>query len=268
MRAHRHLAQHPFQQLIVGAFVAVTLAASAGAALADTSSEVRAVDARVLKVKLGGIIDLRLRQGPTAALVIAGDQRYVSKVITTQQGDTLLIDIENNRHLHFGGGNNKEQLRAELTLPNLNDVVSQGVGTTEISGFAGERIHLSLDGAGSVTLTGRYRTVDASLGGVGSMTLNTGDTERVELNLRGAGRIEVNGRSKLLHARLGGVGSLEARELRADAVDLNMSGLGSATVYAKTAATLSLNGLGSATVYGKPVNRKSTASGLGSVSWD
>jgi hypothetical protein len=39
-------------------------------------------------------------------------------------------------------------------------------------------------------------------------------------------------------------------------------------VYAKTSANLSLNGLGSATVYGKPVNRKSSATGLGSVSWE
>ena len=254
-------------KLIGTALMALTLSATTGAALAEQTSETRPVDARVLKVKLGGIIDLRLKQGPTASLVIAGDQRYVPKVVTTQQGDTLLIDIERNRHIHFGG-NNKEQLRAELTLPNLNEVVSQGVGTADISGFAGEQIRLSLDGAGSVTLTSRYRNIDASLGGVGSMTLNAGDTERIDLSLRGAGRIEVNGQSKLLHARLGGVGSLEARELRADAVDLSMTGLGSATVYAKTSANLMLNGLGSASVYGKPANRKSTARGLGSVSWE
>ena len=254
-------------KLIGAALMAVTLSSTTATAQSQQTSETRAIDARVLKVKLGGIIDLRLKQGATASLVIAGDQRYVSKVVTTQQGDTLQIDIERNRHIHFGGANKAEQLRAELTLPNLNEVVSQGVGTAEISGFSGEQIRLALDGAGSVTLTGRYRVIDASLGGVGSMTLNSGDTERVDLSLRGAGRIEINGYSKLLRARLGGVGSLEARELRADTVDLTMTGLGSATVFAKTNATLSLNGLGSATVHGKPANRKSTASGLGSVSW-
>jgi hypothetical protein len=116
-------------------------------------------------------------------------------------------------------------------------------------------------------MASRYRNIDARLGGVGSMTLNAADSERVELNLRGAGQIEVTGNSKLLRARLGGIGNLEARELRADAVDLGMTGLGSASVYAKTSATLSLSGMGSATVYGKPSNRKSSSSGLGSVSW-
>jgi hypothetical protein len=254
-------------KLIGAAFMAVTLSATSGTATAEQTSETRAIDARVLKVKLGGIIDLRLKQGPTASLVIAGDQRYVSKVVTTQQGDTLQIDIEHNRHINFGG-NHKAQLRAELTLPNFNELASQGVGSAEISGFSGEQIRLSLDGAGAVTLASRYRNIDASLGGVGSMTLNAADSDRVELSLRGAGRIEVSGQSKLLRAKLGGVGSLEARELRADTVELTMTGLGSATVYAKSTANLSLNGLGSATVYGKPVNRRSTAGGLGSVSWE
>lgn len=248
--------------------MAATLAATSGAATAQQTSETRTIDARVLKVRLGGVIDLRIKQGPTAALVISGDQKYVSKVVTSQQGDTMQIDIEGDRkHIHFGR-NNKAQLRAELTLPNLNELVSQGVGSAEIDGFSGDQIRLALDGAGTVTLASRYRNIDATLGGVGSMTLNAADSDRVELSLRGAGRIEVNGQSKLLRARLGGVGSLEAKELRADAVDLNMTGLGSATVYAKTSANLALNGLGSATVYGKPAHRKSIASGLGSVSWE
>ncbi len=255
------------RDLITTTCLALTLSAITGAALAEQTSETRAVDARVVKVKLGGIINLRVKQGPTASLVIVGEQRYVPKVITTQQGDTLHIDIENNRHFHFGN-DNKETLRAELTLPDLNELVSQGVGTASISGFSGEQIRLSLDGAGTVTLASRYRNINASLGGVGSMSLGATDSDRVELSLRGAGRIEVSGQSKLLRAKLGGVGSLEARALRADAVELKMTGLGSATVYAKTSADLVLNGLGSASVYGKPASRKSTASGLGSVSWE
>jgi hypothetical protein len=76
-------------KLIGAALVAVTLSAAPGAATAQQTSETRAVDARVLKVKVGGVIDLHVKQGATASLVIAGDQKYVSKVITTQQGDTL-----------------------------------------------------------------------------------------------------------------------------------------------------------------------------------
>jgi hypothetical protein len=45
--------------------------------------------------------------------------------------------------VHVGSSSKTEQLRAELTPPHLNEVVSEGVGTTEISGSAGEQIRLA-----------------------------------------------------------------------------------------------------------------------------
>ena len=246
--------------------MAAALAVTATPAAADEQmSQQRGIDARVLKVKLGGVIDLRIKQGATPSLVLIGEKRDVARVSVVQSGDTLTIDTE-NRGWHFGGGD-RHDVRAELTLPNLNELVSHGVGATDVQGFTGKEVRLTLDGAGSVKITSQYRNVIARLGGVGSMTLNAGDTDQVDLKLRGAGHIAVNGHSKLLRATLGGVGSLDARQLEADAVDLDMSGLGGATVYAKTTANLKLSGLGSATVYGKPGNRSAEARGLGSVSW-
>jgi hypothetical protein len=255
-------------QLICAALMTATLAAAPGAAFADEHiRETRNVDARVLKVKLGSVIDLVLKQGQTPSLVVSGEQRDVAKVTTVQTGDTLVIDTEKDRGMHFGR-NRHEQLRAELTLPNLNELVSQGVGATVVTGFTGETVRLALNGAGSVTVTSRYKNVDAHLGGVGSMTLNSGDSERVDLSLSGAGEIAINGQTRLLRAKLGGVGSLGARALRADTVELDMTGLGGATVYASNTANLTLSGLGSATVYGKPAMRNATARGLGSVKWE
>jgi hypothetical protein len=241
------------------------LSVTTGAAMAEQISEPRTVDARVLKVKLGGVINLRIKQGATASLVLVGEKRDMAKVTVVQSGDTLTIDTD-DRGWHFGS-DDRHNVRAELTLPNLNELVSHGVGASDVQGFTGNEVRLSLDGAGAVTFTSQYRNVVARLGGVGSMTLNAGDADQVDLKLRGAGHIAVNGHSKLLRASLGGVGSLDARKLEADAVDLDMSGLGGATVYAKNSANLKLSGLGSATVYGKPGNRSAEARGLGSVSW-
>lgn len=244
--------------------LAAALSISASAAMAQNVSENRSVDARVVKVKLGGVINLHVTQGATASLTLHGDKKYVAKVNVSQNGDTLTIDTE-HRGWNFGG--NKHELRAELVLPNLNEFTSNGVGSSEVKGFSGKDVKLSLDGAGAINVNSNYRNVVARLGGVGSMTLNAGDTDQLDLNMRGAGHIAVNGNSKLLRANLGGVGSLDAKKLHADAVELDMSGLGSATVHAKTSANLKLSGLGSATVYGNPSNRSSTARGLGSVSW-
>jgi hypothetical protein len=250
------------------ALVAASLSIAAAPVFADEAvSENRAIDARVVKIKLDGVINLNIKQGPTASLVVYGERQQVDKVTTRVHGDTLVIETDgHNRNWHFG--KNKSKLRAELVLPKMNEFTSHGVGSTDVSGFSGDQVKLVLDGAGSITVTSNYKSVDARLGGVGSMKLNTGNSDKVDLNLRGAGSIEINGDSKMLRASLGGVGSLEAQQLRADTVDLDLTGLGGATVYARNSATLNLTGLGSATVYGKPANRNATARGLGSVSWN
>ncbi|MYN10313.1 GIN domain-containing protein [Pseudoduganella aquatica] len=249
---------------ISATMMAATLYAAHGATIAqEMASESRRIDARAVKVVLDGVISLNVKQGATASLVVSGDKRYLTKVTVVQNGDTLRIGTElNGVQLH------NHQLRAELTLPNLRELVSAGVGSADVSGFTGDEMRLALEGAGAVNVTSRYRNVNARLTGVGSMHLNAGEAETVGLDLRGAGQIVVSGQSKSLNAKLGGIGSLDAQQLRADSVDVDLSGLGGATVYAKTSANLRLTGLGSATVYGKPANRSASARGLGSVAWN
>ncbi|MCC2974682.1 GIN domain-containing protein [Massilia sp. IC2-476] len=253
------------KKLLRTAAVAATLALVASPSFADELvRENRSVDAKVTKVRLDGVVDLVVRQGNTPSLVVSGDRRYVQKITTSQRGDTLEIGTES---FNIRNGDMHEKLRAELTVPNLAEFTSQGVGASTVTGFSGNSIQVALDGAGSVTLNSSYRNIDARLGGVGGMALNGVRAERVDLNLRGAGRISVNGESKLLRAKLAGVGSLEAQGLRAESIDLDMSGLGGATVHATRAADVDLNGMGSATVYGKPVTRNVSANGMGRVAW-
>jgi hypothetical protein len=253
------------KKYLKAAMLATVLSSGAHAALAaDVTSENRSVDARAVNIDLDGVISLKVKQGPVASLTIYGETDSLKKVVVEQSGDTLHITTSKMNSINFG---NKQELRAELTLPNLRTLTSAGVGATEVSGFSGDNLRLALDGAGSVKVSAQYRNVDVRLGGVGGMTVNAGNSDNVNLQLNGAGRIEMTGQTKQLHASLGGVGSLDAQQLRADAIDVNMSGLGSATMYAKNSASLKLSGLGSAKVYGNPANRNATARGMGSVSW-
>lgn len=253
------------QALTIG-FAGVAFCALAGTALAATEengSETRAIDARVVRVKLDGVIDLKVKQGPVALLVITGDKRYLARTTTIQSGDTLTIDTER----HSYKMRHEARLRAELTLPHLREVSSESVGFTEVAGFTGDELDLTLDGAGSMKVISDYKIVNATLGGVGSMNIQGVSGDGVDLNLRGAGYVTLAGHSKWLKASLGGLGGLDAQQFQADTVKLELSGLGNATVTARQNATLSLSGLGSVTVYGKPLNRSVSVEGLGNVRW-
>jgi hypothetical protein len=246
--------------LLLAAFLALFTRADA----ADDTTETRAItiDARVVRVKLDGLIDLKLRQGPVPTLKLIGERRNLDKLTASQSGDTLHLETE-ARGIKIG----RSTTRVELVLPKLREVVSDGVGQTEINGFSGDELELTMDGAGTMKVVCDYKVLRASLGGVGSMNLWLSENDEVELDLRGAGYVTLGGRSKLLKAELGGVGGLNAQQFQADSVDVELSGLGNATVTAKTNATLNLSGLGSVTVYGKPLNRNVSVDGLGKVSW-
>lgn len=251
------------KRIMRAAFLATALCSGAHTALADEAiSEQRAVDARTVNVNLDGVISLNVKQGP-AALTIYGDPRYLPKVVVEQHGDSLHIGTD-LRGVHMG----KMDLRAELTLPNLHELVSAGVGSTKINGFNGDTLNLALNGAGGINARAQYRNVTVKLGGAGSINLDAGSSDNMDVNLRGAGSMHVHGQSKKLHANLSGVGSLDARQLQADSIDVSLTGLGSARVYAKNSANMNLTGLGSATVYGNPANRQASARGMGSVHWE
>jgi len=226
-------------------------------------SEARPIDARVVRIKLDGVIDLKVRQGAVAELVIIGERKYLSNTTTVQNGDTLVIDTDNHRVKL----SRRNMLRAELTLPRLRELRSDSVGSTEVFGFNGDEIDLTLDGAGAMKVVADYRIVNASLGGIGSMNIQSGNSERIDLNLHGAGYVTLIGRTRMLKASLGGLGSLDAEKFQADSVELDMSGLGNASVLARQNAVLNLSGMGSVTVYGKPQNRSVSVDGLGKVSW-
>jgi len=231
---------------------------------ADDATETRVItiDARVVRVKLDGVIDLKLRQGDTPSLKLIGEKRYLEKLTASQSGDTLHLETE-GRGVKIG----RSTTRAELVLPMLREVVSEGVGSTEINGFSGDELELTMDGAGSMKVVCDYKVLKAALGGVGSMHLWVSENDSVSLDLGGAGYITLGGRSKLLKATMGGLGSLNAQQFQADAVNVEMSGLGNATVNAKSNVTLNLSGLGSVIVYGKPLNRNVSVDGLGKVIW-
>ena len=106
------------------AMLATVLSSGAHAALAaDVISESRSVDARAVNIELDGVISLKVRQGPVAALTIYGEADTLKKVVVEQSGETLHIGTTRMNSINFG---NKRELRAELTLPNLRALASSG----------------------------------------------------------------------------------------------------------------------------------------------
>jgi hypothetical protein len=250
------------RNLLIGLMALTMGTLMSGSALADgPNSETRPLDANVSKVYLGGSATLQLRQGPTPSLVIYGDSDALKQITTTQNGDTLRIEMH-GFFLHT------PSLRIEMTLPKLTDFNSNGVGNAQVNGFSGDSLQMTVTGAGDVNAVVHYKHVTARSTGIASMTINDDDSDSIDVSLPGAGRMLLVGQTKSLVSQLSGVGSLDAKDLKADTVKSTLNGVGSVKVYAKDSATMILHGVGSAIVYGNPTVRNAVVSGLGKVTWE
>ena len=242
--------------------VALGLAASDAALAEDGGSETRPVDGKVSKVVLEGTASLQLRQGVTPSLIVYGDKDDIKGLTLGQSGDTLRIENESGVYLHT------PRVRVELTLPNLSQFTSSGIGSAQLSGFSGDALQLNVTGTGSVNVNSHYKQVTIRSTGIGSTHVDDGESDKIEVHSPGAGHVILVGQTKELVSRLDGVGGLDAKELKADSVTTYLNGVGSVKVFAKKSADMYLHGVGSITVYGNPASRNSEVNGFGKINWE
>ncbi|GAB3453060.1 head GIN domain-containing protein [Massilia terrae] len=226
------------------------------------ATDTRKVTKNVTSVELAGPIDLTVRYGPVPSLEVRGEQRLLSNIDTTVDGDKLRIALRGLLLSH------RRPLQATVVLPALSNLSVTGSGDTKVDGFSGEHVELQLAGPGSITFNARYRQVTARLHGSGDFDLDVGNSDRVDAQVVGSGTITLAGSCTELAAETTGSGEINARHLRADKVDLRQFGTGDSSVSARTSVTVSVNGNGDVEVYGNPPQRSVSRSGNGDVTFN
>jgi hypothetical protein len=249
--------------VLIGVSYSMLRAQVASGALAPGSrlvaSETRPLDRIPATVEVNGPFNLVLRQGPAPALEVRGEQRVLANVDTSIDGDTLRIAPRGILLRH------RQPIEVRVTLPALNALHVNGSGQHMVSGFAGERLQLSMDGTGNMRFNGRYRIVQAGVHGSGELELTAGNCEAVAAELAGSGDLTLVGAAQSLHAEVQGSGQLDARHLRAEVVTLSQQGSGRSSVYARQQVGVELTGSGDVQVFGNPDRRTVSRNGSGRV---
>ncbi len=223
------------------------------------TSQARAVGNGIASIDLDGPIDMSLRQGAVASLVVRGEQRLLANIDTTQDGATLHIGTK-GMLLHH-----RQPLQVTLVLPQLATVMVRGSGDSTVNGFSGEQIGIELNGSGNLKFNGRYRQVKAALHGSGDLELNGGSSDLVDAALVGSGRLTVVGACKELRLEHSGSGDVDGEHLAAGKATIGLHGSGTSTVNVLDSISVSLHGSGDVIVYGNPTERNVNRTGSGSV---
>jgi hypothetical protein len=223
------------------------------------ASETRPLARVPATVDLTGPFNLTLRQGPNVALEVRGEERVLANVDTSVEGDVLHIAPRGILLRH------RQPIEVRVTLPALAALHVNGSGEHTVSGFAGERLDLSMDGAGEMRFNGRYRIVHAGVHGSGELELTGGNAESVSAEVVGSGSLTLVGAAVSLNAEVQGSGQFDARHLRARSASLIHQGSGRSSLYASDNVSVELSGSGDVAVYGNPDHRTVSRNGSGSV---
>lgn len=213
----------------------------------------------ITAVHLSGPIDLTLRQGAVAALVIKGEQRLMGNIHAYQEKGVLHIGPE-GMLLHH-----RQPLQAVLVLPRVDAITVNGSGDSTVNGFSGERIEVALHGSGNLKFNGRYRQVSGIVRGSGDMELNGGTSARIDLSVIGSGDVTVVGSCDHFELDQTGSGDVDAEHLAAASARVNLLGSGTVIVNVRERVDAQLRGSGDVVVHGDPPERTVNKTGSGEV---
>jgi Putative auto-transporter adhesin, head GIN domain len=192
-------------------------------------------------IQLSGSLDLELRQGSPAAVVVHGDANLLPLIETAVDADKVL-------QLRWQRGVSvRTQLRAwvQVTAPQLHALGSSGSGRIQIDTMKGPRLALSIHG--SSDLRAKNLNVD-----------------ELSLSIAGSGDASLAGRSSRLTVDVSGSGNVDAGELESNDATVGIAGSGDVTVHADRKLTASIAGSGDVRYSGNAAVQRAVA-GSGSV---
>lgn len=149
-----------------------------------------------------GAFSLVVEVGKVQSVVIKGDDKFISKVVTEVVGDELMVSYREKNSIKIS-----DETQILVTVPELVKFKMEGAGTTVINNVAGPRFDVNYEGVGSLVVTGKIQTLKLKVQGVGMVDTKGLIAETADVNLEGVGSVKVYA-SERLKASVQGIGSL------------------------------------------------------------
>ncbi len=197
----------------------------------------------VEEIDLTGNYNIKIEQSNTPDLKISGKGKNNLNVYVENKRLYIKTKEEKNK-LSFG---KSTDIELRISLPKISFIrVNGAVDMESYNGIKGENLNIMLNG-------------------VGSLVLSKLDFDLVKASVNGAGSIELSGKTNNLSLYLNGVGSIDTQNLKAYTCRADNSGLGVISLYAENELDAKIGGLGSIEYLGNPRVKKNI-DGLGSIS--
>jgi phage shock protein PspC (stress-responsive transcriptional regulator) len=140
------------------------------------------------EVTISGMFDARITQGNIYAVELIGPDDEKRKYRVSQEGNTLVIDYDDDSKVTFKNPITLEKIRINITMPALAGVDLKGAGKTSLRNFNSEDLQVEVTGAIEVTGNLKARNINVELSGACELNLS-GDGTTMEAKVQGASQL-------------------------------------------------------------------------------
>lgn len=191
----------------VAATVLYSVASSATMAL-DRDGRDRVTEERDIagfsRIQVRGAIELELTAGKDHSISIRTREDRMEDVITELDGETLVIDMEDNRRNSWW---DDADVDVTITMPTLAELEVLGAVDGEIFDIESDELEIDVRGAADVEIEGTCGTLTLDVRGAGDIDADDLKCANVEVDVKGAGSASVYA-SDSIDARVSGVASI------------------------------------------------------------
>jgi hypothetical protein len=173
-------------------------------------------------IDLAGTLEVEVKVGTSASVVVTGEPYLVDKVITTVKNGLLVIDTRPKLRNH-------NHLRAIVTVPDLTSLAISGTGAMNVTGIASERLAINLSGTGAVTVAGSTGALHLVVDGTGEVEAGALAAKVATVEVNGTGQATLQA-SQSLEANISGTGSIDVTGHPAH-VKKSVTGLGDIHIH-------------------------------------
>jgi phage shock protein PspC (stress-responsive transcriptional regulator) len=163
------------------------------------------------EVHISGMFDARLTQGERYGVELIGPDDEKRKYSVSQEGNTLLIEYDDDSKITFKNPVNFEKMRINITMPTLAGVELKGAGKTSIRNFNTD--DLEIEATGAINVTGDLKA------------------KNITVQLTGACEFNLSGDATTLDAKITGASQLKAYDFTTRYAVVEVNGASSAKVY-------------------------------------
>ncbi len=231
---------------LLAAALGATLAAWAGAVVAETAREPRDLTQPFSEVRLEGDFDLELTQSDTVSLVIESTRADLATIRSEVRDGVLTLRRDDSGPMGlFRSLSRHQPARVLLSAKSIERWVVDGSGNIHAGEWKADSLEVHVSGAGDVKLD-RLTAV------------------RFGCDVSGSGDIALAGSVTRQRVRLSGSGDYRAPDLKSQTASISISGSGDALLWVERTLEARIQGSGDVRYYGTPVVTQSV-SGSGSV---